>query len=143
MKRGWIPLLILISLSCETIIDVDLEEPDPQIVVNSFFSPDSVWQVRVTKSRFILSNRDDFDEVTQANVTIRDSENNIVEKLLFNGFSYEGKSKPIVGEEYTISVDDLGKSKVNATSKIPLATPIIRVDTTRLADYKLQLSILL
>lgn len=142
MKRGWIPLLILINLSCETIVDVDLKEPEPQIVVNSFFSPDSVWQVRVTKSRFILSSREDFDVEAKAAITIKDSKNTIIEKLLFDGFFYKGKSKPEVGKEYTISVEDLGKSKISAKSEIPLATPIISVKTSPLANNSVQISVL-
>jgi hypothetical protein len=146
MNREWIILLILVNLSCESIVDVDLKEPDPQIVVNSLFSPDSVWQVRVTKSRFILTNQYNFDEVEQASVTIRDSQNSIIETLLpasdqSNRLVYRGKSKPEVGKEYSIRVESVKKNNVSATSRIPLATAIISAKVSPLANNKFQVSV--
>jgi hypothetical protein len=147
INRGWIYLLLLTNLSCETIVDVDLKEPDSKIVVNSFFSPDSVWQVRVTKSRFILSNKNDFDVDDKALVTIRDFNNNIVETLLptvdqFNKIVYKGISKPELGKVYSIKVESTGNISVAATSKIPTATPIISAKIDPLENNRVQVSVL-
>ncbi len=146
MNRGWIILLILVNLSCESIVAVDLKEPDPQLVVNSLFSPDSVWQVRVTKSRFILTNQYNFDEVEQASVTIRDSKNSIIETLLpvydqFNRRFYKGKSKPDVGKEYSIRVETVKQKNISATSKIPVVTPISSSKIIPLENNKVQVSV--
>jgi hypothetical protein len=47
-------ILFSASLSCKKVIDIELPQPDPKIVVNSFITEDSRIKVHLSKTIGIL-----------------------------------------------------------------------------------------
>jgi len=59
--------LTFLTQSCQTVIEYDFPETDPKLVLNTFFNPDSIWKVNLTKSKGSLESGS-FDFVTGANL---------------------------------------------------------------------------
>ncbi|MFQ5641610.1 MAG: hypothetical protein ACE5IR_26855, partial [bacterium] len=68
-RMTWILAGVLASSGRETIVEVNLPEHTPTLVANSFFNPDSVWSVRLFKSKSSLDNGP-IKIVTNATVSI-------------------------------------------------------------------------
>ncbi|MBK5277947.1 MAG: DUF4249 domain-containing protein [Bacteroidia bacterium] len=125
--------LTAIGTACTTIVDFDIPLDKPWVVVNSLFSPDSVWQVHVSYSRNILDSRfGSFDPVRDAEVNILDQNDHVIETLSgspdrFFQYTYKGKTKPTSGEFYSVQVKVKDKL-LKAASLSPIAVPITSLD---------------
>lgn len=64
-----IVLLMLLVAGCEKVIDFDIEDVEPYVVVMSMPDEDSTMSVRMTYSRFFLST-EEFETVAGANVSL-------------------------------------------------------------------------
>ena len=135
MMKRYFGFFILLAnvVACQTVVDFDIPIDKPWVVVNSLFSPDSVWQVQVSYSRNILDSRSgSFQLVRDAEVTIRDHNDEVIETLSgssdkFFQYAYRGKTKPTSGESYSVQVkvkDELLK----AISLLPTAVPITSLE---------------
>jgi hypothetical protein len=71
------------SCDFETIVEVEIPNGGPQLVVNSVLSPDQPVRVSVTESRHILDERYDFQIVTTAKVVLTGS-NGVTRELTFD-----------------------------------------------------------
>ncbi|MBK8944808.1 MAG: DUF4249 domain-containing protein [Ignavibacteriae bacterium] len=122
--------IIFISISCESVVDVELPKQNPLIVVNSFFTPDSVFKVHVSKSLGILEsfsvlneygyNEDKIPILENAKVEIWNGDN-IVTNLNYsgNGFYIAQNTFPQINNNYKIVVSADGFKSVFAEDKIP------------------------
>ena len=117
-------LLAILFNSCISELDMNLPEYKPQLVVNSFFNPDSLFLVNVSSSIG-----------TSSKANIQKTENAIVEiyqdeqllELLTNtgkGIYKSTNNYPKAGKEYRIKVSAVGFTTVSATSFIPEPVPI-------------------
>lgn len=120
-------------LNCETIVEVDLPEHQPALVVNGFFSPADGWIVFLSHSVAALSN--DFPkEVTGANMEIfEDSAHIATLGELQNGVYFSGIPAPRPGVEYTLRASAPGFETVTASSKLPEIVPIKSVQIESVA----------
>jgi hypothetical protein len=71
------------SCDFETIVEVEIPNGGPQLVVNSVLSPDQPVKVSVTESRHILDKRYDFQIVSTAKVVLTGS-NGVTHELIFD-----------------------------------------------------------
>jgi hypothetical protein len=115
-------LLIIIIVSCEVVVDVNIPLEAPKLTVNSFFTADSVWSADITLSRFILDDQP-FEVVPDAEIIIY--HNNVAVDTLQNHLSgrYIGKKKPETGKSYEIRVNHQRHGAVHAVSYAPV--PVI------------------
>lgn len=135
MKKDFLFIVIIIgTTACTTIVDFDIPLNQPKMVVNSLFSPDSVWQLQITRSKNILdvASGSFFPPVGDAVVTILDQNGQLVETITGYsgknfGYSYKGKTKPLPTQSYSIQVAVKNELLLQAVNKVPTHVPITTV----------------
>lgn len=117
-------LFSLLNLQCKKNINVEMPLYHEQLVVQSFFNPDSNFRVYLENSISILENSDSIKTIENANVEI------YKENLLFDTLRHEGSGmyvtenkKPLIGENYTLKIHVPGFSDVSGEDEIPLPVP--------------------
>jgi hypothetical protein len=112
-------------LSCQKEVFVDFPDQKPQIVINSLFTPDSLFTVRVFGTLPLLDARS-HEVLDNATVVIYENEAE-VETLPYNAEKeyYRSNSfKPTAGRVYRVRVAVPGYPDATAQSSVPLAVPI-------------------
>jgi len=127
--------LILTASTCERPANVEIEGPEPELVVISNFSDQRVLQVQVSKSIDALTGSA-IEYVENANIELFE-EDEFIEQLQLASlqnttpFYTTYELKPKVGVRYTIQVDVPGFRTVKAQSSIP---PQINIERLQLSD---------
>ena len=135
----FIGLLILILLpACETVIEIDPPEYDPELSISSNFTPDSIWSAIITQTVPVGSLRDTPDPlVSNATVRVYQGES-LIDRLIYSLDSGEYVStqgiKPRANLPYRMVVDAPGFRSASATSTAPLPPDIADVEMVRLSD---------
>ena len=122
-------VVTLILSSCESIIEMDIPEEPPKLVINSFFNPDSTWKVSISKSQHILDNAE-LKNINDATVVIYNG--SLAPETLSlsaDGIYTSESGKPLVKTEYRIEANAPGYDMASSSDVIPEAIPIISVDT--------------
>lgn len=121
--------LIGITGACEKIIPFDADVSSSKLVVNSFFSTDSVWNVHISNSLSVVDQAN-LKNIENATVQIKNASGNVIENLTHtgNGF-YKGASYPSDGTNYTVEVSASGYKSITAQDYIPNRPVITAVDT--------------
>ncbi len=118
---------------CETVIDVDPPDYTPELVVNSFFSPDSVWSIHVSRSAPILDAELNQEQswVENAVVEVLEAEQRVA-TLTYRGRGVyrAADEKPVGGKTYTVKVQAPGFTPVEATDTLPVASEFSNVRTS-------------
>ncbi|HEY9124960.1 MAG TPA: DUF4249 family protein, partial [Bacteroidales bacterium] len=127
MKNSWLIILTLVFVSCESVIDLPIEEPGSQYVVNSILNPDSVVRVYISKS-VSLTDSAYFPDVNDAKVLLY--ENNIVIDTLEHqsGGEYRSMYKPKPLMNYSAEVITADNVVLRALDSVP-AMPVIETPT--------------
>ncbi len=126
-------LAMIAFLNCQTIVQVDLPEHQPALVVNGFFSPTDGWIVFLSHSVAALSN-DYPKEVTGATLEIyEDSVRVATLGELQSGVYFSGVPTPQPGVEYTLRASASGFETVTASSNLPEMVPITNVQIESVA----------
>ncbi|HEY5825753.1 MAG TPA: DUF4249 domain-containing protein [Cyclobacteriaceae bacterium] len=133
--------ILFVLVTCSTVEDVDIGLDKPKLVVNSLFSVDSVWRVRVTNTVNIVDNpmgHGFFQNIQDAVITLYDENNLLIEKLELKPdqnytTSYRSKKYPEQGKRYTIHVDVNNQPTLKATSSVPERVSIksVSVDSSQ------------
>ena len=137
--RFFISLLVLILLSaCETVIEIDPPEYDPELSIASNFTPDSIWSAIITRTIAIGTLRDEPDPVvSNAAVSVYQGES-LVDRLIYSLDHGEYVSsqgiKPQASIPYRMVVEAPGFRSVSATSMAPFPPDIADVAIVRLSD---------
>ena len=133
MARHWIfnffakSLLILSVLmvlgSCEEVIEVNLNDESPKVVIESFITNvDNPFNVKITKSQGFFNQRN-FSTVNTATVQLEYL--SVKENLISKGGGYyiSPKTKGIPGRAYTLKITTEGET-YSATVGLPPPVPI-------------------
>jgi hypothetical protein len=119
-------LLFAVALwfvSCEQIIEIDLPEHDPVLVINSTFTPDSTWAASVTKSQGIQVPGRHIDVV---DATVLILENGAVIDTLRHDqgeiYTSARGTRPLAGHSYTLQASAPGYETVSGTDFVPMRT---------------------
>jgi len=129
-SKGALSLTFLVSallllVGCELTVTVDVPPVEPTYVLNSIFSPDSLWKVNLSKSKSVLD-EDPYARVDDATVTIRDEHDVTVETLRSTGYgNYQGSTRPMVGKRYKIEASFNDNTVVKSVSSAPSPVGII------------------
>ena len=131
-----ISILVLAFSGCELIINPDLPEHTPRLVIKAFFTPDGGWAASVSRSVGILDPSPGPERlVTGANVELL-SDSRIVDRLPF--FYRErvyASEKPLqAGRSYSLRVSAPGFETVHATDTAPPPVP------TSIESYRVETS---
>lgn len=118
MKKYFFILLATLCLvSCEEVIDFNGDESEQKVVMNSMAQGDSTLNVRLTLSRFFLSNKP-FSEITDANLTLVVNGNQYVAVNDTKG-DYHFNYQPKGGDVMTIEAQVPGHDAVKAVTVMP------------------------
>ena len=137
--------ILILSAACETVVDVDIPNAPPRLVVEAYLQADSAVAVSLTQSQSILTNRE-LSFVSGATVTLLE-DGATVATLKVNGNEgiYQTDYTTIVGREYTIRASKAGFEPVEATTLIrpPVAIDAVEIDTTHHTDEYYELDTLI
>jgi len=129
-------LIILISVlavsvftSCETEIEFNGDEKASLMVINGYFTPDSVVKVQVTKSKFFLKDDSSFDNVNDATIELWVN-NQLKEMMQFQGNGvYTGTYTPHEGDSIRVLASNAAYQNVSCATRIPYKVSLTLGDT--------------
>ena len=124
-------ILLIASLSCETIVDVNLPKHKPLLVVNSVCTPNKPWELNVSLNKGILE-EGEIEIVNSAKVEILENGNPVSIFNHYNNGTYKSTgAKPKVNVNYTlrVSTDKYGKVTSNCLIPEPVKIESVEVDT--------------
>ncbi|MEN8192703.1 MAG: DUF4249 domain-containing protein [Bacteroidota bacterium] len=118
---------VVVTYSCETIVNVDLPEHDPLIVVNSIGNPSNDWEMDVSLSKGLL---EETEIQTVENAIIEITEDGIImPEFIFKNNKYTAPNfKPKPNALYELQVDVDGYETV--TSNCIIVEPVIIENVT-------------
>lgn len=132
MKKLYSSLLmlsVLLLASCEKEIEFNGDITQPLVVVNSYLLPDSTVRVQLSKSRFFLDSKVDYDRIDDATVTIVVN-NNFSEALRHTQYgNYIGSYLPQPGDSVALSIKVPGEDEIVSSAVIPPPSTVISIDT--------------
>lgn len=134
-KTGIILLIMLIYLSCERNIEVELPPVVEKIAVKGLFSTDKIFSLKISHSKHIFDTTSTFH---LDNVVVDFYENKtFIETLVNKGSIFEGLKfisptgfKCSEKNTYKINVSATGFETVFAENTVPVPVQIITVDTS-------------
>ncbi len=126
-------ILSAIVFSCEKEIEMKLDESN-SYVINSLFSADSIMSFDITESKSVLSNRFDYDTITNAEVIV--TKNGSPISLNQQGGKYFSSDVIEAGATYAIEAKISGLT-LSAETKIPSKVQNLSIDTSSaiIGDY--------
>lgn len=132
-------LLLLLSAGCERNVSVELPREPARLVVNAFFTPDSLLQMQVSRSQSVLE-RPRITGVEGAEVKLYEDGQEIAtlrpDSLL--KFRFSSRQKLIqAGRNYGISVSSPNLGTVTAESFVPVPVRIRQATITESAGVDL------
>lgn len=123
-------LAVCVFTSCETVIEFNGEENESLMVINGYFTPDSVVKVQVTKSKFFLKDDSGFDNINDATIELWVN-NQLKEMLQFQGNGvYTGTYLPHEGDSIRVLASNATYKNVSCTTRIPYKVSLALGDTT-------------
>ncbi len=138
-KIHYLPILAFLSVffsSCEKVIDLDLDQTTPKIVIEGIFTDLDVNHV---VSISFTKNFDDDNKkapVSGAQVILKEEDGPTITYLerAKTGNYYSSKFRGLPGKTYTLSVTSNGKTYV-AKSKMPLRVPLQNLNQIELSFF--------
>lgn len=97
-------LFLLTCLACEKVIDIDLENSDPQLVIEAnLIAPQNLIRVEISRSADYFDNSDPI-KIENAEIVLVDAEAVNINVPHLNDGIYEISLDPVVGTTYELSV---------------------------------------
>jgi len=145
-------ILILIAAisfnSCENVVDIDVPERPPKLVLNAYISPDSLWHISLSHSKYVLDNRD-YKEISNAEISVHEN-GELKENLNYQvindqyenerGFYKSNFHRPQAGNVYRVEASMNGYETIWAETTIPTLVTIEQflIDTSKIIsrDYE-------
>jgi hypothetical protein len=142
MKKIFYSSIILLTLfsSCEKIVEVDIPQKQPKLVINALLGGDTNVVVTIGTSRHILSSTNQQTSLRES-YTVKNAvpvlyENNMaVDTLVYHPNEYLYKSlrtrRLQPGQAYTLKVNAQGYTQAEATTTMPAAISGVEVSRTK------------
>ncbi len=131
----YITLTLCFIFACEKEVSINIDEAD-LIVVNSFFSPDSILKVNISKTLPVLDEKNS-NFVENAEIKLYENENFIGNLKYDNKGNYYIDYKVRQNKKYKIEVQSPVDYKCVASDIIPQSPKILNIDTLSEKDYEL------
>ena len=137
-----VAMLMLLTPSCEEIIEFKGEKTEPKIVLYCMLKPDDTISVSLAKSHAVFDVKYTPQQITDAVVRLyRDGE--LVETLTYvppesceycspaehSRYVSQG-IRPVPGSTYRIEAEVPGLKSVSAETSLPVLVPVLSIDTT-------------
>ena len=130
-------LTVILFPSCTKVLDDELPENKPKLVVNGLLNTDSILKVNISKTVPVFANENTDNLPFIVDATTKFYENG---EFLFslqedeNGYYTKPGFYPSQGRNYKIEVEKEGYPSVNAETGIPSPVPILSLDTALVFD---------
>ena len=125
-------LLLSVVTGCENLIEIELPDSSPEVVVIAPFTTDIPWQVTLQRTVGIHDTTPKPAIIENATVKIQGDDGSEVELSHWGGGFYATPATfPKVGVTYTLTVDADGYKRVEARDRIPEP---VTVQDVRIAD---------
>jgi hypothetical protein len=139
MKRYIFFLSLLVVLTaCEKTIDLPIEYTEPKLVVNSITSPDSLWSVHLSASKYIYETSA-IPLISDATISLQEIGGDSIALIpKGNGLYVAQSEKPISGRSYTLSVNHPNFEAVSGQVSIPSSiglSGIQKMENVIVQDY--------
>ena len=122
---------VLLAISCEKVVEFDIQDSDRYVVVNALPCTDSLVFANITYSRFFLDNQA-FPPVTNAIVTL-DINGTLYSSSSRNEANYFFTYRAVPGDTMTIHVEVPGREAIVGGTRIPalpdMQAPLAEIDT--------------
>jgi len=126
-------LFLFVFQSCEKVINLDIEESDKKIVLNSVVSTDETIIVNLTKSKSIIDDSD-IEYIDNAVIILTENDN-VISSHTYNGNgNYIFNKIAEIGKTYKIKVNAENLKEINAETKL-LAPNNFEVTDTFTTNY--------
>ncbi len=113
-------LLLSVVTGCENLIEIELPDSSPEIVVIAPFTTDIPWQVSLQRTVGIHDTTPKPAVIENATVKIQGDDGSEVELSYWGGGFYTSPATfPKVGVTYTLTVEADGYKRVEARDRIP------------------------
>ena len=112
---------VLILSSCQKDLKIGQEDFEARLVVNSIFSPDSLWSINVSTTKNIFDSESQIENIVDAKVILEDRSLNIdipIENLGNGVYSSIG-FLPKEGHQYEIFVQKEGYERAHSFTYVP------------------------
>lgn len=117
-------LAAALTAGCETVVEVSPPHHTSQLVAQSFFSPDSVWAVRVT-STVPYASPEAPAYVDDASIEVWEGNRLVATPTLADSGTYVASgSGPVLGRTYTLRVSAPGYAPTEGSDALPLPPPV-------------------
>lgn len=130
-----------VLLSCEKPVDIQYLDMDPKVVVESVSEVDSVMDIRLTYSRWFLSN-ESFKEISDADITLKVNGNVVdditygkigeSEKIYYTVNSYVPKEN----DELELTIQVPGEEVVTSSCVVPSKPEVSDLNTEEYYEYR-------
>lgn len=114
---------LLLFWGCQTVVETDLPEHEPKLVVNAVFNTDSLFTVEVSASKSAFSN-EEHAPVEGAVVGLWQAEKYLFDLQHTGRGIYKADQKPETGQHYMLKVSAPGFPEAGAAAYMP-AEPLI------------------
>jgi hypothetical protein len=115
---------LFLLAGCETVVELDLPDHAPKLVVNAVFNPDSLFTVDLSSSQSVFSDSA-HRPVTDATVQVYQGGQHVFDVAHKGAGIYQADRKPETLQHYTLRVSAPGHAAVKAASHVP-AAPLLR-----------------
>lgn len=107
---------LMLLNSCIKEIDIPIAYTDPKLVLNGFFTSDSLWTVQLSASKYIYATGE-IPLISDATVEVSDnSGNSFALTSIGNGWYRSETQKPVQGMSYTISASHPNYESISSTA---------------------------
>jgi hypothetical protein len=128
-----LPAIVFLSCDFQNTLEVDLPAEKEKLVVNCFFSADSVWEVRVFSSKQVLAAEPD-RVIQNASVVVTDGSRHFSCTYNPKYLSYRSMEHAEVGKKYALEVSAPGFATVTSSINVPEPIQILEVTSTLRPD---------
>lgn len=123
---------LLLLAGCETLVELDLPDHKPRIVVNAVFNPDSLFTVDLSSSQSVFTDQP-YKPITDATVQVYQGEQHLFNVAHKGAGVYKADQKPETLQHYTLRVSAPGHAPVKAASYAPAAPVLRNLKATRVS----------
>ncbi|SMB83883.1 hypothetical protein SAMN00120144_0787 [Hymenobacter roseosalivarius DSM 11622] len=126
----WLPVLMILLAGCETVVELNLPEPEPTLVINSVLNPDSLFAVDVSANQTIFSNQA-YKPVENAAVQVYRAGQYVEELQEVSKGRHRGTRRPQELQPYEVRVSAPGYPSARATTELPAVPVLSEVSATK------------
>ncbi|WP_169728023.1 DUF4249 domain-containing protein [Adhaeribacter aquaticus] len=121
---------LLLLAGCETLVELDLPDHKPRIVVNAVFNPDSLFTVDLSSSQSVFTDHT-YTPITDATIKVyKDGQYLFAVEHKGKGI-YKADRKPEALKHYELQVSAPGHASIKAASYVPAAPSVRDLKATR------------